>query len=102
MNQAPTNIKDGEIIQLAHVVEDIDATMKLYYEVFGYGPWTVYDFKPPLLRESMYRGRPATHEYLVAVTWVERAQVEFDAAGKRLQHIQRIPGKEQRRFPARE
>ena len=70
-------MKDGDIIQLAHVVEDIDPIMKCYYEVFGYGPWSVYEFKAPLLRESMYRGKPATHEYLVAVTWVNGVQVEL-------------------------
>ena len=51
--------------------------MKNYYETFGYGPWDVYDFKAPLLRESMYRGKPATHEYIVAVTWVEGIQLEL-------------------------
>ena len=48
-------MKDGDIIQIAHVVTDVDETMKNYYETFGYGPWDVYDFKAPLLRESRYR-----------------------------------------------
>ena len=30
-------MKDRDIIQLAHVVADIDAAMKNYYETFGYG-----------------------------------------------------------------
>ena len=70
-------MKDGDIIQIAHVVTDVDETMKNYYETFGYGPWDVYDFKAPLLRESRYRGKPATHEYIVAVTWVQGIQLEL-------------------------
>ena len=70
-------MKDGDIIQIAHVVTDVDETMKNYIETFGYGPWDVYDFKAPLLRESMYRGKPATHEYIVAVTWVQGIQLEL-------------------------
>jgi len=70
-------MQDGDIIQLAHVVADIDATMKHYYETFGYGPWDVYEFRAPLLRDSTYRGRPAEHEYLVALTWVRGVQLEL-------------------------
>jgi methylmalonyl-CoA/ethylmalonyl-CoA epimerase len=70
-------MQDGDIIQLAHVVANIDATMKHYYETFGYGPWDVYEFRSPLLRESIYRGKPADHEYLVAVTWVNGVQLEL-------------------------
>jgi methylmalonyl-CoA/ethylmalonyl-CoA epimerase len=70
-------MKNGDIIQLAHVVTDIDAAMKRYVEVFGYGPWDVYEFKAPLLRESTYRGKPSDHEYIVAVTWVGGVQMEL-------------------------
>src|SRR5437879_11712064 len=70
-------MKDRDIIQLAHVVADIDAAMKNYYATVCYVPWSVYEFKAPLLRESMYRGKPAEHEYLVAVTWVNGVQLEL-------------------------
>jgi methylmalonyl-CoA/ethylmalonyl-CoA epimerase len=70
-------MQDGDIIQLAHVVLDVDAAMKHYHETFGYGPWDIYEFRRPLLRESMYRGKPAEHEYIVAVTWVNRVQLEL-------------------------
>ena len=32
-------MKEGSIIQIAHVVRDIDKTMKYYWETFGLGPW---------------------------------------------------------------
>ena len=71
------SMQDGDIIQLAHVVLDVDAAMKHYHETFGYGPWNVYEFRAPLLRESMYRGKPAEHEYIVAVTWINGVQLEL-------------------------
>ena len=53
-------MQDGDIIQLAHVVFDVDVAMEHYDEKFGYGMWDIYEFLAPLLRESMYRGKPAT------------------------------------------
>jgi 4-hydroxyphenylpyruvate dioxygenase-like putative hemolysin len=61
-------MKDGDVIQVAHVVRDIDQAMKRYWDTFGLGPWSVYQFKPPEVRESMVHGRPSDFTYLVAVT----------------------------------
>ena len=46
-------MKDGDIIQVAHVVRDIDQAMKRYWETFHIGPWDVYTFAPPEVRDSM-------------------------------------------------
>lgn len=70
-------MRDGDIIQVAHVVKDIDAAMKHYWEVFGIGPWDVYEFAPPLLRDSVYMGQPSDHTYLLAVTWIGDVQLEL-------------------------
>lgn len=35
-------MKDGDIIQIAHLVEDLDAAMQHYWEAFEMGPWDVY------------------------------------------------------------
>lgn len=69
-------MKEGDLIQVAHVVRDMDKAMKYYWEKMGIGPWDVYTFAPPALRESMVRGKPSDHEYLLAVTW--RNQVQFE------------------------
>lgn len=70
-------MKDGDIIQIAHVVRDLDRTMKSYWEKFGIGPWDVYTFGPPAMRDSMVRGRPSSHAYLLALTWRGGAQFEL-------------------------
>ena len=70
-------MKDGDIIQVAHVVRDIDTAMKRYWETFQIGPWDVYTFAPPAVRNSIVRGKPSDHTYLVAVTWIDGVQMEL-------------------------
>ena len=52
---------------MAHVVRDLDRAMKFYWDTFKIGPWRVYSFAPPDVRESMVYGKPADFSYLVAV-----------------------------------
>ncbi len=70
-------MKEGDIIQIAHVVRDIDRAMKAYWDHFGVGPWDVYTFGPPAMRESMVRGKPSSHAYLLALAWRGGAQFEL-------------------------
>lgn len=70
-------MKEGDIIQIAHVVRDLDKTMKYYWETFGLGPWEVYTFGPPAMRDSMVRGKPSAHAYLLALAWRDGLQLEL-------------------------
>ena len=70
-------MKDGDIIQVAHVVRDIEKSMKYYWDSFRIGPWDVYTFAPPAVRDSMVRGKPSSHTYLLAVTWRGEVQLEL-------------------------
>ena len=70
-------MKEGDLIQVAHVVRDLDKAMAYYWNELGIGPWDVYTFGPPALRESMVRGKPSDHTYLLAVTWVRGVQLEL-------------------------
>ena len=58
----------GDVIQVAYVVRDMEKALKLYWEVFEIGPWMVYTFAAPLMRDSIVRGKPSNHSYLLAVT----------------------------------
>jgi len=86
-------MNEGDIIQVAHVVRDIDASMKYYWETFRLGPWDVYTFAPPAVRDSMVRGKPSTHAYLLAVTWKNEVQLELmqPLAGRSIydEHLER-------------
>jgi hypothetical protein len=65
------------IVQVAHVVKDIDKAMKHYYEILNIGPWDVYTFAPPLLRECTYMGRPSDAKWVLALAWVGETQLEL-------------------------
>jgi len=70
-------MKEGDVIQIAHVVRDLDASLRYYWDTFRIGPWDVYTFAPPAVRDSMVRGRPSVPTYLLAVTWRAEMQLEL-------------------------
>jgi methylmalonyl-CoA/ethylmalonyl-CoA epimerase len=70
-------MKEGDVVQVAHVVRNLDATMKYYWDTFHIGPWDVYTFSPTAVRDSMVYGMPSTHTYLVALTWLGDVQLEL-------------------------
>ena len=70
-------MQEGSVIQVAYVVRDIDAAMQRHWEVCGIGPWSVYTFEAPKVRDYIYRGRPATHSCLIAVALTDKMQVEL-------------------------
>ena len=71
--------KPGErkIIQIAQVVEDIDRSMKKYYEILNIGLWEVYTFAPPVLRECTFMGKPSDTTWVLALAWVGDTQLEL-------------------------
>lgn len=70
-------MKQGDVIQFAHVVHDLECTMVRYWEELGIGPWDIYTFAPPSLRESVVRGKPSEHTYRIALTWLNEVQIEL-------------------------
>jgi len=70
-------MKEGNVIQIAHVVRDLETAMKAYSETLKTGPWDIYTFAPPNLRESMVRGKSSDHTYLLALTWCDEMQFEL-------------------------
>ena len=66
-----------KIIQIAHVVKDIEKTMKKYYEILDIGPWSVYTFAPPGLRECTFKGKPSDATWELAIAWVGDIQFEL-------------------------
>lgn len=69
--------KARTIIQVAQVVRDMQKTIECYYKFLGYGPWGVHKLEPPLLRESVYRGKPSNHTYLTACMWIGSVHYEI-------------------------
>jgi methylmalonyl-CoA/ethylmalonyl-CoA epimerase len=58
------------ITQIAVVVRDMEKSLKAYTEDLGWGPWSVFDYKPPLLHDTKVRGEPVEFRMIGAETHV--------------------------------
>ncbi len=65
------------ISQIAIVVHDIDEALEKYHRVLGWGPWNVYEHKPPALHGTYLHGQPAEFTMIGAETHVGPIVVEL-------------------------
>ncbi|HXQ92719.1 MAG TPA: VOC family protein [Nitrososphaerales archaeon] len=54
------------ITQVAVVVKDLRKTMESYHKVLGWGPWSVYEHKPPILHDTTLHGKQVSYTMLGA------------------------------------
>jgi methylmalonyl-CoA/ethylmalonyl-CoA epimerase len=94
----PTPMK---ITQIAVVVRDIEAALKTYTQTLGWGPWSVFDYKPPLLHDTRVKGEPVEFRMIGAEASVDGLGFELiqpvsgpslyqeflDTHGEGVQHI---------------
>ncbi len=94
----PTPMK---ITQIAVVVRDMEAALKAYTQTLGWGPWSVFDYKPPLLHDTRVKGEPVEYRMIGAEASVDGLGFELiqpvsgpsiyqeflDAHGEGVQHI---------------
>lgn len=60
-------MNDGpQITQIGLVVEDLQATMEAYHKALGWGPWYVYEHKPPALHGLRLHGEEVEFSMLGA------------------------------------
>jgi methylmalonyl-CoA/ethylmalonyl-CoA epimerase len=69
--------EEGSAMQVAMVVRDMDQAMKRHWDVFKIGPWDIYEFNASKVQNYRYRGKPATHSCLIAITWRGDTQLEL-------------------------
>jgi catechol 2,3-dioxygenase-like lactoylglutathione lyase family enzyme len=70
------------ISQIAIVVRDIDAAMEQYHRVLGWGPWSVYEHKPPSLHDTYLHGEATDYTMIGAETHVGPIVVELLQPGE--------------------
>ena len=61
-------MQEGSVMQVAYIVRDLDAAMKRHWEVCGMGPWDIYTFEAPKVRDYMYRGRFAAGRSMTSIS----------------------------------
>jgi methylmalonyl-CoA/ethylmalonyl-CoA epimerase len=66
-----------EITQISLVVRDLENTMKAYHKVFGWGPWNVFEHKPPMHHDTELRGKKVHYTLLGAETMVGSMNFEL-------------------------
>ncbi len=57
-----------ETIQICVVTRDFRRTVDGYLKL-GIGPWAVYDFAPPNITETTFRGQPAQYSMKLCLAW---------------------------------
>lgn len=89
------------INQVCLVVQDLERTMEAYWCHMGIGPWRVYTYGPPMVKDPTYRGEPEPYHMRIALAQVGDMVVELiqhldgrtiyrdftDRAGEGLHHI---------------
>lgn len=77
MNADNAKIRVGEISQIGVVVKDLKKALENYWKTLGIGPWRIYTFAPPALREPMIRGKPVPYSMRLALTEIGPIQYEL-------------------------
>ena len=89
------------ITQIAVVVADMESALRSYTENLGWGPWSVFDYKPPLLHHTRVKGEPVEFRMIGAEASVDGLGFELiqpvsgpsiyqeflDTHGEGVQHI---------------
>jgi predicted enzyme related to lactoylglutathione lyase len=65
------------ITQVSLAVRDLDATMALYHDAFGWAPWQVFDHVPPVHHATELRGRPVHYALRGAEVYVGSLNFEL-------------------------
>ena len=65
------------INQIALVVRDLDEAMRRYWNDLGVGPWRVYTYQAPLVKDMTYRGRRQDYRMRLALAPLSDVTIEL-------------------------
>lgn len=80
-NHTCINLLNQGVAQIGIIVQDLDATVKRYYETFGIGPWHFYTYQKPLVKEMTYHGEPADYSMRLALSYFGPMRIELIEPG---------------------
>jgi methylmalonyl-CoA/ethylmalonyl-CoA epimerase len=73
----PLPFLQNGIIQVCQVVKDLDRAVRGYWDLFGIGPWLLYTYRKPLLKQLDYHGRPVESRFRVGLCWIGPLCIEL-------------------------
>ncbi len=65
------------VLQVAVVVENLDESMKNYWEIYGIGPWKIYTFNKSTVKEMIVRDKYVNYEMKLALCDIGNVQWEL-------------------------
>ena len=74
---APNGRSPLPITQIAIVVRDISDALRTYHDTLGWGPWNVYEHRPPALHDTYLHGQPTDFTMIGAEAHVGPIVVEL-------------------------
>ncbi len=92
----------GDVLQTGLVVRHLQKSIEAYWRLLGIGPWRIYTYEPPKLREGTVRGKRVEYAMRVALAQAGPTQLELiqplygssiyaehlESKGEGLHHIQ--------------
>jgi methylmalonyl-CoA/ethylmalonyl-CoA epimerase len=67
----------GRIGQIAFVVRDLETSIRAFWNDFQIGPWSIYVFQPPRVKDMTYRCRPQDFRMRVGFAMCGETQIEL-------------------------
>jgi catechol 2,3-dioxygenase-like lactoylglutathione lyase family enzyme len=75
--KSPANVEIKEINQVCILVKDIEVVAENFWKLLGIGPWSIFNWEPPLIYKREYHGKPAWARERIALAQVGNVQLEL-------------------------
>lgn len=66
-----------KVLQIAMVVKDCDAAVKVWADKYGIGPWNIYEFNPDTVKDMIIRGEKVDYAMRLALCDIGGVQWEL-------------------------
>ncbi len=70
-------IRLGDVLQIGLVVRNLEKSMEAFWRLLAIGPWSIYTYEPPMLRDGTVRGRRVDYAMRIAITQAGPTQLEL-------------------------
>src|SRR5262249_11380112 len=67
----------NDVLQIAIVVRDVDASVRTYEDDYGIGPWEIHEFHPGDVEDLVKDDRPAQYGMRIAIATIGRVEWEL-------------------------